>query len=252
MRPVELYTIALAAQTWYLSDSESTISIVEDFVPLAISRGQITTGQEPVDITMPASHAFPQTYVNSAPGTHANVTIQWLDRDDSPDSLRALYKGVAKSVSFTQDGTKAIVHVESIVSTFDKETPEDTFTPQCQAYLYDDRCTVNKDDFKYEGTVTDMSGNTITVDGLSAEGAGWALPGYVAYGTSDYRQVLAQSGDILTIILPFTVDLVGETVAVYAGCNHSMDDCENKFSNLVNFRGTPYVPTKNVFRTGLK
>jgi hypothetical protein len=62
---------------------------------------------------------------------------------------------------------------------------------------------------------------------------------------------LAQAGDVLTLILPFSVDMVGKVVTVYAGCDRSIAMCVAKFDNLNNFRGCPYVPTKNIFLTGL-
>lgn len=253
MRPVELYTFAIGAQTWRAHNSvEATFSIGgNDFVAVAINREKIGNGEGPLDITLPTSHAVPQSYIGSAPGQNATVTVQWLDRDDNPDSLRTIYKGILKSVKLVDDGKKAQLHAESIISSFKRQTPEDSFSPQCQAFLYDEHCTVSKASFSYSGTVTAVSGNTITVDGLSTEGAGWALAGYIAYGT-DYRQVLAQSGDVLTMILPFVTDITGETVTVYAGCDHSASVCNSKFNNLVNHRGFPYVPTKNPFESGLK
>lgn len=253
MRPVELYTFAIGASIWRIHNSiDATISAGgNSFSNGIIDRDKIGNGEGPLDITMPASHSVPQSYINSAPGQNATITVQWLDRDDDPASLRTIYKGILKAVKIVDDGTKAHLHAESIISSFKKETPEDSFSPQCQAFLYDSRCQVNQASFSHEGTVTSVSGNTITVDGLSAKGAGWALAGYIAFGT-DYRQVLAQDSNVLTVILPFGIGVTGETVTVYAGCDHSAATCESKFNNLVNHRGFPYVPTKNPFESGLK
>ena len=35
---------------------------------------------------------------------------------------------------------------------------------------------------------------------------------------------------------------VGDEFTLYAGCDKSPDICRTKFSNIVNFRGEPYVP----------
>jgi len=252
MRPVELYTAALGDQVWRWCNSTDTVtSGGDDFEPIAAGRGNLSEGEGPLDIYLPITHPFPQTYVNSAPGAHAVLTIQWVDREDI-GSLRIIYKGMLKALSVSKDGERANMRLESVVASFKKESPERSFSPQCQAFLYDDDCAVNKDDFKHVANVTAVSGNTLTVNGLAAKGAGWALPGYVAYGTVDYRQIVSQAGDVVTLILPFTVDLLGETVTVYAGCDHAITTCEDKFSNKVNFRGCPFVPTKNIFATGLK
>jgi uncharacterized phage protein (TIGR02218 family) len=257
MRPVELYTIAKGASTWWLNNSVDSVVATATFTPTAgISRGDITNGEETLDIELPAEHAFPQLYVNSAPGTSATVTIQWLDRDDNPASLRVIYKGFVKSVSFSEDGQTASIHLDSVSTTFDKEIPSDTFSPQCQNFLYDEHCTVVKEDYDFPAAnVSAIVGNVITVDGLFAShGAAWALPGYVLHDLSgELRQVLAQSGDDLTLIVPFTSAVPGNTVTVYAGCDHTYATCRDKFANDGgnNYRGCPHVPTKNLFATGL-
>jgi uncharacterized phage protein (TIGR02218 family) len=34
----------------------------------------------------------------------------------------------------------------------------------------------------------------------------------------------------------------GDTYSITAGCDKQMGTCKTRFSNLVNFRGEPYVP----------
>jgi hypothetical protein len=57
--------------------------------------------------------------------------------------------------------------------------------------------------------------------------------------------------------MPFTVDMESENVIVYAGCDHSHATCISKFGtsgseNGDNYRGCSFVPTKNIFETGIK
>jgi hypothetical protein len=265
MRPVELYTIALGIITpWRLNNSVDSIGLsgVGTFTSQpGLSRGDITDGEGSLDITLPASCAYPQYYRNIPPGLTTTVTVQWLDRDENPESLRVIYKGMVKSVSNSKDGKAATLHLESIIVSFDKELPDETFSPQCQNFLYDTLCGVNRNNAAnhFDGTVSVVSGSIVTVSGLLvAKGAGWALPGYVAHaGSADYRQILAQDGDDLRLILPFTVDMVDEDVVVYAGCDHTHATCISKFGTTgsddgKNYRGCPWIPTKNIFQTGIK
>ena len=64
--------------------------------------------------------------------------------------------------------------------------------------------------------------------------------------------VLEQDGDDLTLVLPFHEDVLSEDVSVYAGCDHTIATCLAKFANDINFGGCPYVPTKNIFITGVE
>ena len=41
--------------------------------------------------------------------------------------------------------------------------------------------------------------------------------------------------------LPFA-PMTGDAFTVYAGCDHTQGTCQNRFNNLANFRGFPYVP----------
>ncbi len=45
----------------------------------------------------------------------------------------------------------------------------------------------------------------------------------------------------LQMPMPYAV-AVGDTYSMRAGCDHSMATCRDRYSNLVNFRGEPYVP----------
>ncbi|RPJ39907.1 MAG: DUF2163 domain-containing protein [Planctomycetaceae bacterium] len=255
LRPVELVTIALGPTIWKLNNSVDIIIV--NGTPYGpqpgLSHGHLGSGEDPLDLAVPPDHPFVQSYAQSAPGRRATVTIQWMDRENNPGSLRVVYKGMVKSVSFSKDGEEASIHLESVISTFDRQIPEETFSPQCQNFLYDDHCLVNKDDHKYEGAVSGVTSDRITVTGLLAtKGAGWALPGYAESEAGNYRQILEQSGDELTLILPFDEDVTGQTMIVYAGCNHSHAVCISKFANGNNYRGCPFVPTKNIFTAGLK
>jgi hypothetical protein len=38
-----------------------------------------------------------------------------------------------------------------------------------------------------------------------------------------------------------------QTVNLYPGCNKSMDHCINRFDNILNYGGFPWIPGKNPF-----
>lgn len=255
MRPVELYTVTMGVTIWRHCNAVDTALLVSGntFTGEAITRGNISDARDELTIKLPGSHALPQMYKDIPPSTPVSILIQWLDRDDNPASLRVLYKGWVKSVKFTQDGQIAELYLESIVTGLDEELCNDTFCVGCQVPLYGTKCGLSKDDYDYSGAVTAVTGNVITVSGLSAapRTATWALPGMVKLG-DDWRQVFAQSGDDLTLSLPFYADALGETVTVYKGCDHTLTMCEADFDNVVNYRGFPYVPKQNVFVTGLQ
>lgn len=236
-----------------MNDSVRDITVSGDvfFAQAGIRRDEII-GMEPVVINLPVSHTFAPAFVQQAPGVEATVTIQFLDIDDNPDSLKLLFKGFVKSVNFSDDNQYIRLQTEPVSVGLEAEIPMDTYSPQCQTALFSSRCGVSKAAFTFSGVVSAEAGNVITVTGLeAAHGDGWAVPGTVEFG-SLVVQVFSQDGDDLTLALPFSSPVLGETVGVTAGCDGLISTCVAKFNNVANFRGFPYVPTENIFITGLQ
>jgi len=253
--PVEFYTIAIGTELFRMHSSiEETITLGADvfYKTPALKRGHIATGQEYLTVELPGDHLFSKRFAMIAPGQAATLTIQSYHRGDTSD-LRVMYKGVVRSVAFIQQGALSALSVIPISEAFDKTIPDRTFQAPCNNILFDDDCKISPGLWSYEDEVTAVNANTISVHGLGAsKGDGWANGGFVSYGVLDYRLVLTQTGDVLTLVLPFYEPILGNDVTVYAGCDHCLTgDCQNKFDNTVNFSGFPYVPTKNIFATGL-
>ncbi|MCK5017619.1 MAG: phage BR0599 family protein [Candidatus Peribacteraceae bacterium] len=251
-QPVELYVLTMGSSIWRMNNSiDEIIYDGQEYHPTKISREAITSGDEALSITMPPGHPFTINYATIAPGQVATLTIYRFHRGDTTD-LQVFYKGVVRAVSFTQQARRSIIHVIPIAATFDKNIPDMTYQASCNHVLYDGKCQVFKASYAYVGTPSVATGNVLTVPGLlAAKGAGWAVGGYIEYGTLDFRLVLEQDGDDLTLILPFYENVIDETVNVYAGCDHVLATCISKFNNLINYGGSPYIPTKNIFMTGL-
>lgn len=250
---IELYTLALGSTIYRMHDSvESTITVAgEDFTRTQVSRGSIATGQEYLEIMLPGLHPFSLKFTTIAPGQTASLTIQNFHRAD-PSDVRVVYKGVVRSVAFKQNASMSALSLIPINDAFDKEIPERTFQAACNNVLFDPDCKVLAGSFTHTGVVTAIVGNSVTVGGLlAAKGDAWSTGGYVSFGVLDYRLILQQSGDDLTLVLPFHEEVLAQNVSVYAGCDHTIATCLAKFANDINFGGCPYVPTKNIFITGL-
>ncbi|MCK5603629.1 phage BR0599 family protein [Candidatus Pacearchaeota archaeon] len=250
---IELYTLSLGSTIFRMHDSpEPTITYAGDtFSRTQVSRDPIETGQEYLEITLPGSHEFTLKFATIAPGQTATLTIQSYQRAE-PSDVRVIYKGVVRAVAFTQNAAFSALSIIPINDAFSKEIPERTFQAACNNVLFDPDCKVIEGSYSFLGPISAIVNNVVTVTGLSAaKGSTWSTGGYVAYGALDYRLILEQSGDDLTLVLPFYEDVLTENVTVYAGCDHSIATCLSKFNNEINFGGCPFVPTKNIFISGL-
>jgi len=250
---IELYSLAIGNSIYRMHDAEPAILtyLGNEYFKTSVSRGRIATGQEHLTITLPGDHAFSSQFTAIAPGQLGTLTIFSYHRADTAD-VRVAYKGVVRSVAFTHDMSKSMLSVVPVSEAFDKEIPQRTFQASCNNVLYDNHCKVSSGSYQHTDVISAVAGNVITVTGLlSAKGNGWATSGFVSHGVLDYRLVLTQNGDDCTLSLPFYADVLGLTLDVFAGCAHNITVCNSKFSNRINYGGCPYVPTKNIFVTGL-
>lgn len=259
-RPIELYELSIGNVNYRYTSGEDTITVgTQIYLPLAIGRNQVEQGSDQANrtllITMPANNEFAARYVGLVPGDRAFVNIYRYQRDESPafSTQVLIFKGLVQSVRFSEDGTVAEVAVRSIETALNRIVPRFTYMGMCNHFLFDAGCKVNPALFNHVGTVTAVNGNDVTVAGLAASGydvvGGYARPTTV----QDFRMVLAQSGDTVTLLLPFADSVLGGDLQLFAGCDHIVDgDCALVFDNVENFGGFGFVPNKNPFQVGIK
>lgn len=259
-QPVELYTFTIGAVTYrYTSDQKDiSVDVLGDFTAIPISRGKITASREKngdvVEVRLPTSTPIALNYVLSVPGERVFLTIRRMHRPDVDQEAIIIFDGAVQQVRFEENRTVAALSVSSLASSENRQMPRLTFQGLCGHMLYDARCQIDETDpaFRFSGTVSIISGTQITVPGAGAFNVltDFFEFGYVKFGT-DYRLIVKQAVDVLTLQLPFSVSPLGEAVTVNAGCKHRLvTDCQDKFANVENFGGFPFVPLRNPFGPG--
>jgi len=258
-RPLEIYSFAVGLSTYRYTSAQDTLSVgANDFVPEAISRGSIAQGADERNrnliITMPAINAFASQFIDIPPGSLATISIIRLQRNESPtfNTQALVYKGRIQSVRFPDNGISAEITCRSLEAAASQNIPRYTYMSSCNHVLYDDLCGVNSGLFTHSGVASSVVDNQMVVAGLSASGldvvGGYATP----TSANDFRLILSQSGDTIEMLLPFGTDPTAATVQVFAGCDHLLTgDCAVTFDNVAEFGGFPFVPSKNIFASGL-
>jgi uncharacterized phage protein (TIGR02218 family) len=265
-QPIELYEFHVGTNITRLTSSENDVTLPSTalvYTREAISRGNLREeindpAANRLEVRMPTDNEFVEQFRSLPPGQKATLTVYRMHRSDlgAGDDKVTIFKGTVRNISYTKDGRIAVVQVLPLTSSYSKVIPRRTFQNGCNHMLYDGKCGISKDSssWKYSGTVLSVSGDVITVSGAGAFSvlSDFFVSGYMEW-ESDYRTIVAESGDALTLMVPFfDPPGVGDTVICRAGCKGRLvTDCQNKFSNSVNFGGFVYVPKKNPFRTGL-
>jgi len=132
----------------------------------------------------------------------------------------------------------------------------------CRHALYSAKCGVVKADQAVSANLIGQSGFELTVE-LEQDSVAGSIQdstndtdltrfagGIVELSDGTMRFVLSVSGSTLTLLSPFStidVDSIEIPVTLFPGCAHNVTDCRDKFDNLLNYGGFPFIPEKNPF-----
>jgi uncharacterized phage protein (TIGR02218 family) len=128
------------------------------------------------------------------------------------------------------------------------------YTRNCRHIFGDSMCKLNTATFTTTGTVslTNASSPRAVFEsdspGVISLGANYFANGSIHWlsGLNNGLRMEVKAstnwGEFTTQLpLPYDVT-VGDVFTVYAGCDKTMNQCINKFDNMVNFGGFPFVP----------
>lgn len=128
-------------------------------------------------------------------------------------------------------------------------------SPLCRVkVLGDSECTVNLASFTFASqtvsSVVSRSQFRTASAGVVGKPAFYFAYGKLTWtsGANSGKSVEVRSHDtgspcLLTLaeIMPFDIQ-VGDAFTIIAGCDRRLETCRDKFANVLNFRGEPYVP----------
>lgn len=126
------------------------------------------------------------------------------------------------------------------------DDPYRLFQPACVHTLYDNGCGLNKATFSDTATVQ-PNATASSVPFASSRPVGWYDVGVLNFVTGQNigvaRTIKSWDGVTAKLGTPLPyVPAAGDTISVAAGCLKDQTTCLNKFNNLPQFAGTPFVP----------
>jgi len=254
-KPIELYKIYLGDTVVerYTSYQTQIFQGGSEYLPLpGLERTPVTIVRQGrfsnMTIRMPASTQIVTRYINNAPSQPVRIEISRFHADDPALEERLLVVGMLRAISITDGGRKAQLEVSPQNGGFTKTIPSDLFSSQCQNDLGDSTCQfvhTAPTHIAQNVLVTEESAENLTIPGISSYNDGWFTGGFVETPQGDRRLILSHEGTAIRIMVPFEAPVQGTSVSVYSGCDHRPTTCRGKFQNLVNFRGFPYIPSRD-------
>ena len=258
-RPIELYEVTLGTTVHRWTSAEDSFTVGSDtFEPEpGLRRGRILQGvggrARGVEFSLPATNAFASRYSRLPPSEKATFRLFRAQRDETPTPTVVLIgTGTVFTVRWEDDGRVAKVAVRSAEEQLEQMLPRFTFMAQCNHYVYDGFCGADPAMHNHVGTVTAQDGTALTVSGVGASPHKFPNGFIRPLSGLDFRQVVAEAGDVLTLDVPFPSSLIGLQVQAFAGCDRLIDgDCALVFDRVKEFGGFPWVPKKNPYRSGV-
>ena len=270
--PVELFLFqdpATATGTGFTNNATNITVGAQTYEAVGISRDEASYDRESnsgeIRISMSAQQEFARKWIIIAPADKFLVTIfrRHVTDDLSPQlEIVTWWKGFISQVVF--EGSTAIISCKPLIELMSRQGPRMTFQQPCNHVLYDDRCTVSENSFRFQAIPAAISsdGTQFTFTGIGSSPPLTSAPSgfqgnfYIGgmirdFLGVDHRLIVGQSGDVITVQYAFEESLAGQQLDVFAGCDHQIGTCAQKFSNEINHGGHPYLPDRNVFEKGL-
>lgn len=183
----------------------------------------------------------------------ARITVFETDWTDTSE-VRELAYGVLGNKTVTQEGGLSM-EVRSL-SQLLAEQQGDLYSTRCRATLGSDssapilrRCGVDLSGFTFEEDVSAVIASRTVFEVIAlTQDPGYFRNGLVQFLSGDNEGAIREirrheANGVLTVYdpLPFNV-AAGDEVRVTAGCDKTLATCRDKFDNVVNFRGEPFIP----------
>ncbi len=142
-----------------------------------------------------------------------------------------------------------------------QQTIVETYSGSCRADLGDTRCGVNLASYTVSGDVDSIVTQrrvitTTATLGSPSVGAGYYTGGLLTWTTGGNTglsmEVKTDDGaGELTLFEPLPYDIqIGDAFTLTPGCDKAIGTCRDRFENVVNFRGEPYIPGGNRLLAG--
>lgn len=257
--PVETYEFQRGPNFWrYTSSDESFFpTLGTEFTAIQIKRSRILgtqdIGKTSLKIRISRRADLVNQFIATSPTDIITLKLTRYHAGD-PGNSAITFNGRIVNVKFLEN--EAELTCQPIFSALKRPGLRRAYQTACPHVLYGTGgCRANPSLFDVSAVLTDVSGNSITSPDLIVAinptfDADHFVGGFVEFVNNNNtdRRFITDFNNVsgtLTLNLPFSDLVVGNTVNAFAGCNHTTAVCDGKFSNLLNYGGFPFIPQKN-------
>lgn len=139
------------------------------------------------------------------------------------------------------------VSVKSDLELLNVKLPRNIYTPNCSLNVYSPGCGANRAAVTVTGSVAGVTSPRSAFTTVLGQADGYFDLGTLTFTSGPNagvsRTVQAFVDGAFRFALAFPADIQpGHAFSVFPGCDKTMATCSSRFSNIVHFRGFPFVP----------
>ncbi len=261
MNRIELFKFERGDEAWYYTNSEIDVTYSGNtYESATIGRNDIEESEElsksELEITMALDSDLSQDIITQFTERFLYVTVYIQQNDETTIAWRG------RHTSTNPSGMTMVMAFESNFTALGKYGLTKRYQISCPHRLYSTACGVNKDNYASSYVVSDVNGVYVTLSETPSESDGYFKYGMIEEPGGLYGYIIGHSG--ATITMQRAVDSLtsafessgygngygqyygGLSVTIYPGCMKSLDTCHDKFDNVENFGGFPWIPDVDI------
>lgn len=249
--PIDYFRFSTGATVIRVTSSD-IIDTIDDgggdqvFTPLAITSSRTDYSREDSaqsrTLTIPRLSELGALFFNSQPAAPVGLRIFRRHRTDP----EVVLDFVGSVLTRRFKGATCELQCAPITNQLKILFPRIVYQFQCPLALYGARCGVDKADFATPATLTAATPTVLTADEFGTQPDGWFSAGFVEDADGNRQYIVEHVGTAITLMARFPVALAAAAaVTAFAGCDRLLPTCRDKFDNLINHAGCPFIPQRN-------
>lgn len=253
--PIELYEFSSPVLTYrFTSFVEDVIHDTNTYRGIPISRSSLQGGTQEdtpsLEIRMPFNEQMISDYAYNVSPNYLILTIYRMHK--LTGDVITYWKGSVSSITI-EDKIAKIIIPSILGQKLGFPVPGTYYQGQCNHTLYGSRCSLFAALHKVDTTIVSVSQTAVVVASVGGAAYQHFKAGEILRpADGERRLIINQSSTSLILNHPFPSLEAGQSVSIYAGCDHTPTMCRDKFANIINFGGHPFIPSINIFATGMK
>lgn len=249
---IENALLATPIYTWnYTSADRDIVYNGELYEAVAIGRNAPESGNDMgranLSIHLPRDNPIADSFLRYVGDGITSVTVFQVE---SEQDVFVFWRG--RVASNKVQGNEVTLECESVFTSLRRPGLRARFQRNCRHTLYGSGCGLNKESFRYDGTYESLNDTTLVAAFAASQPSGFFNGGLVRAPDGSSRYILNHSGS--TLILSRRLERLEENgepgvsvISLFPGCPKTRNACMNRFNNLNNFGGFPWIPNKNPF-----